>query len=117
MLVKNVIERNIEKYIDPTFLYQTTGLTSYHFNTINKLIWFKENRPEALKRMDYYVRMPACILCKLTGELVTDATMAGTTMLTDLKTRKFSPAILKGLNLKYSIFPPMVEPGEIPGKS
>ena len=110
------IEKNINKYFDPTYLFQTTGLKSYHFNTINKLIWFKENRPEALEKMDYYVLIPSYILYKLTGELVTDATMAGTTMLTELKTRKFSDTILKGLNLKKSIFPPMVEPGEIMGK-
>ena len=56
------IEKNINKYFDPTYLFQTTGLKSYHFNTINKLIWFKENRPEALEKMDYYVLIPSYIL-------------------------------------------------------
>ena len=33
------IEKNISKYFDPEWLYQITGLKSYHFNTINKLNW------------------------------------------------------------------------------
>jgi L-fuculokinase len=66
--------------------------------------------------MDHYVLMPSLILHKLTGRFVTDATMAGTSMLTNLKKRAFSDEILKPLGLDESIFPPMVEPGAIIGK-
>ena len=110
------IEKNISKYFDPEWLYKVSGLQSYHFNTIHKLIWLRENRPDVLKEMDHYVLMPSLILYKLTGRFVTDATMAGTSMLTDLKKRTFSDEILKPLGLDQSIFPPMVEPGTIIGK-
>jgi len=109
------IEKNIRKYIDPKWLYKVSGLQSYHFNTIHKLIWLRENRPDVLKEMDHYVLMPSLILYKLTGRFVTDATMAGTSMLTDLKKRTFSDEILKPLGLDQSIFPPLVEPGTIIG--
>jgi L-fuculokinase len=110
------IEKNVSKYIDPEWLYKVSGLQSYHFNTIHKLIWLRENRPDVLKEMDHYVLMPSLILHKLTGRFVTDATMAGTSMLTDLKQRTFSDKILQPLGLDQSIFPPMVEPGTIVGK-
>jgi L-fuculokinase len=110
------IEKNVSKYFDPEWLYKVSGLQSYHFNTIHKLIWLRENRPDVLKEMDHYVLMPSLILHKLTGLFVTDATMAGTSMLTDFKKRAFSNEILKPLGLDQSIFPPMVEPGEIIGK-
>lgn len=110
------IEKNIGKYFDPEWLYRVSGLQSYHFNTIHKLIWLRENRPDVLKEMDHYVLMPSLILYKLTGRFVTDATMAGTSMLTDLKKRTFSGEILKPLGLDESIFPPMAEPGTIIGK-
>jgi L-fuculokinase len=110
------IEKNVSKYFDPEWLYQVSGLQSYHFNTIHKLIWLRENRPDVLEEMDYYVLMPSLILQKLTGLFVTDATMAGTSMLTDLKKRTFSNEILQLLGLDRSIFPPMVEPGTIIGK-
>jgi len=106
----------IGKYIDPQRLYNLTGLQSYHFNTINKLVWLKENRPEVLKEMDHYVFMPSIFLHKLSGEFVSDATMAGTSMLTDLKKRDFSKEILKQIGLPTTIFPKLVEPGTIVGK-
>jgi L-fuculokinase len=106
----------IGKYIDPQRLYDITGLQSYHFNTINKLVWLKENRPEVLKGMDHYVFMPSIFLQKLSGEFVSDATMAGTSMLTDLKKRDFSQEILTDIGLSTSIFPKLVEPGTIVGK-
>jgi L-fuculokinase len=109
------IEKNVSKYFDPGWLYKVSGLQSYHFNTIHKLIWLRENRPDVLQDMDHYVMMPSLILHKLTGRFVTDATMAGTSMLTDLKKRTFSDDILKPLGLDKSIFTPMVEPGTVIG--
>jgi L-fuculokinase len=110
------IEKNIRKYFDPEWLFKKTGLQSYHFNTIHKLIWLRENRPDVLDDMDHYVMMPSLILYKLTGQFVTDTTMAGTSMLTDLKKRCFSDEILQPLGLDKSVFPPLVEPGTIVGQ-
>lgn len=111
------IEKNISRYFDPEWLYQITGLQSYHFNTINKLIWLHENRPDVLQEMDYYVLMPSLILQRLTGEFVTDTTMAGTSMLTQVRKRAFSSEILNKLGLDSSIFPPISEPGTVIGKT
>jgi L-fuculokinase len=109
------IERNLRQYYDPEWLYRTTGLQSYHFNTINKLIWLRENRPDVLEGMDYYVLMPSLILQRLTGEFITDTTMAGTSMLTDLKHRNFSGAVLNPLGLSTDKFPVLTEPGTVIG--
>jgi L-fuculokinase len=106
----------IGKYIDPKRLYNITGLQSYHFNTINKLVWLKENRPEVLNGMDQYVFMPSIFLQKLSGEFVSDATMAGTSMLTDLHKRDFSKEIFSNIGLSTSIFPKLVEPGTVVGQ-
>jgi L-fuculokinase len=110
------IENNLNKYFNLDWLYKTTGLQSYHFNTINKIIWLRENRPDILDKMDYYVMMPSLILHRLSGEFVTDTTMAGTSMLTDIKKRAFSSEVLKKLGLSPDIFPVLTEPGTIIGK-
>jgi len=110
------IEKNIGKYYDPDWLYRVTGLQSYHFNTIHKLIWLRENRPDILESMDYFVLLPSIILHRISGEFVTDATMAGTSMLTDNKKRGFSGEILKPMGINISSFPPWTEPGTVIGK-
>ena len=109
------IEKNISKYFDPDWLYNISGLQSYHFNTIHKLIWLRENRPDVLQEMDHYVMMPSLILKRLSGAFVTDTTMAGTSMLTDIRKRDFSDEILHALGLVSSKFPPVTEPGSIVG--
>ncbi len=106
---------NIENFISLKKLYQINGVNTFSFNTINKFIWFKENKPTILDQMDYFIFMPSLIIHKLTGEFITDTTMAGTSMMTDIKTRKFSTEILDAIGIENK-FPPMVEPGDIVGK-
>ncbi|MCF8373432.1 MAG: L-fuculokinase [Bacteroidales bacterium] len=106
---------NIEKHISLERLYEISGVNAFSFNTINKFIWFKENKPEILDRMDYFVFMPSLLIHKLTGEFITDTTMAGTSMLTDIKTRNFSEEILKAIGIENK-FPEMVEPGTMVGR-
>jgi L-fuculokinase len=66
--------------------------------------------------MDYYVMMPSLILHRLSGEFITDTTMAGTSMLTDLRKRSYSRDILGPLGLHPGIFPKLTEPGTVIGK-
>ncbi|HEX2396090.1 MAG TPA: L-fuculokinase [Bacteroidales bacterium] len=109
-------ENNLNHYLDREWLFKETGLQSYHFNTINKLIWLKEHRPDSFRKPCHYVLMPSLILWLLGGELVTDATMAGTTMLTSLQTRQFSTSVFQKLGLNIDLFPPFTEPGTTIGK-
>jgi len=110
------VEKNIGRYFNPDEIYRITGLQSYHFNTIHKLIWLKENKPDVLESMDYYVMLPSLLLYRLSGEFVTDTTMAGTSMLTDISKRNFSDNIMNRLEISPRIFPELVEPGTIIGR-
>ncbi|MFC2107608.1 L-fuculokinase [Bacteroidota bacterium] len=109
------IMKSIEKYISHEKLYQISGINLFSFNTINKLIWFKENKPDILDKMDHFVFMPSILIHRLCGEFVTDTTMAGTSMITDIKTRNFSDKILNAIDVENK-FPKITEPGTIVGK-
>ncbi|MCD6596890.1 MAG: L-fuculokinase, partial [Bacteroidales bacterium] len=106
----------IDKYIPLEKLYGINGVQPFSFNTINKLIWLKENKPEILEKSDAFLFMPSVFNFLLTGEMVNDTTMLGTSMLTDLKTRKFSAEILESIGVDPSIFPDFVEPGKVIGE-
>ncbi len=107
---------NIGKYIPLEKLYGINGLQPFSFNTINVLIWLKENRPEILEKMDHFVFIPSIFLHKLTGNFCTDTTMAGTSMLTDLRTRRFSTDIMQAIGVDKNKFAPFAEAGEMIGK-
>ncbi len=111
----NPIMEGIAKYIPPEDLYRESGVLPFNFNTINKLIWFRENRPELLDLSSMFLFMPSIFVFLLTGEMVNDITMAGTSMLTSLKTRRFSESILKSTGYGIEKLGIPEEPGTIAG--
>jgi L-fuculokinase len=110
------IMANIEKYIPLEELFRINGVQPFNFNTINKLIWLNENEPEVVEKTDYFIFIPSIFLYYLSGEMVNDTSMAGTSMLTDLNTRMYSEIILNAIGISSDKFPFTVEPGSEIGK-
>ena len=102
------------KYMSVEELYRISGVNEFSFNTIYSLVWLKENNPEVLSKMEGFLFMPSIFVNKLTGNLVNDVTMAGTSMLTDLKERHFSNKILTEVGIPQRFFE-LKEPGTIAG--
>lgn len=107
---------NMEKYFQKGDLFQKTGIGFFSFNTINKFIWYKENRPEVLDNASHWLFISSLIGQKLTGEFYTDHTMAGTSQLCDSQTQDFDTDILSNIGVSKEVFPPMKYAGEVVGK-
>jgi L-fuculokinase len=107
---------NIGKYIPLENLFTLTGLQPYSFNTITKLIWFKENKPEILESMYKFLFIPSIFIYFLSDEMVNDTTMAGTSMLTDLSSQNYSKVIFDSIGVDPDKLYPLAKPGEIAGK-
>ena len=60
----------------------------FTFNTINKLIWFVEQKPEIVEKSHRFLFMPSIFSYLPYGEMVNDTTMSGTSMLTNLETTR-----------------------------
>lgn len=106
---------NIGKYMGQEELNRLSGVGAFTFNTIYKLIWLRENRPELFERAKAWLFISSLFNYRLTGEMTTDRTMAGTSQLTDLRTGDFSPEILRAIGVSRELFPRMVSPGDIVG--
>lgn len=100
------VMKNIGKYIPQEELNRISGVGAFAFNTIYKLVWLKENRPELLEKAHAWLFISNLLAYKLTGIMATDRTMAGTSQLTDLETGDFSELILNRLGLSRGLFPP-----------
>jgi len=111
----NIME-NISKYFPLTELYKISGVYPYTFNTINKIIWFKENRPDVIEKAYRFLFISSLLINKLTGVFKNDSSMMGTSMMADLSHRNFSKWILKALGFNIDIFGPIVEPGDKAGE-
>lgn len=112
----NQVMANIGKYIPLNDLYGECGVLPFNFNTINKLIWLIEQKPEIVEKSHRFLFMPAIFSFLLTGVMANDTTMAGTSMLTTLSTRNFSGNILDKINFPIEKMGIPVEPGTITGK-
>jgi L-fuculokinase len=111
----NPIMANIGKYIPLADLYRECGVLPFTFNTINKLIWFAENKPDLVNKSHRFLFMPSVFTFFLTGEMMNDSTMAGTSMATTLTTRNFSETILKKIGFPSDRMGKLAESGTITG--
>jgi L-fuculokinase len=112
----NPIMSDIDKYISVNDLYRESGVLPFTFNTINKLIWLVENRPEIVEKSSMFLFMPSIFSFFLTGEMVNDTTMSGTSMLTSLSSRGFSENTINKIKFPAEKLGKPVEPGTITGK-
>jgi len=112
----NTIIANIDKYIPCNQLYQESGVFPFSFNTIGKLIWLNENKPELVEKSSAFLFMPSIFSYFLTGEMVNDTTMAGTSMCTDLQSRSFSKNIITRIKFPFEKIGRQVDAGTITGK-
>ncbi|MBE6417994.1 MAG: L-fuculokinase [Akkermansiaceae bacterium] len=109
------IMKTVDKYLPQAKLNEISGVGKFAFNTIYKLIWLKENRPELLEQAHAWLFISNILAYKLTGVMATDRTMAGTSQMTDLTTGDWSDEILGTLGIRKSLFPPMVNAGDVIG--
>jgi L-fuculokinase len=112
----NPIMSNIDKYLPLNDLYYESGILPFSFNTINKLIWLVEQKPEIVEKSSSFLFMPSIFIFLLTGEMVNDTTMASTSMLTNLRTRGFSENIIGKIKFPFEKIVSPVEAGTVIGK-
>lgn len=106
------IMSNIDKYVPLKELYSISGVYPYAFNTINKMIWFKENRPGVIDKAYRFLFIPSLLINRLSGAFVNDATMLGTSMFADLNSRTLSTSILNAIGIDEKLFGEIGEPGQ-----
>ncbi len=93
-------------------LYDITGIQYMPINTIYQMA---ADEPSRIVDGSTVLLVPDYMAWRLTGELGTDVTNASTTGMVDVRTRRWSPAILDALSLSRSAFLPPTEPGAVRG--
>nr|MCU0409259.1 FGGY family carbohydrate kinase [Bacteroidales bacterium] len=110
------VMNNIAKYIPAAELYSESGVLPFHFNTIYRLIWFLENKPGLVEKSHIFLFMPSIFSYFLSGNMVNDITMAGTSMLTTAGERRISDRLLASAGFPAGRFGTLAEPGSIVGR-
>ncbi len=82
---------------------------------VNKLMWVRDNEPEAFARTARWLSMGDLIVHRLAGVFVTDRTLASRTMVYDQAADAWSSTLLAEAGLKSALFPPVVAAGTLVG--
>lgn len=93
-------------------VYQKTGIQVMNFNSLFQLDTLRRNNDSALEHADKILFMPDALSYLLTGEMVTEYTIATTAQLVNADTRKLDSDLLSALDLSEDHFGRFVYPGE-----
>jgi len=86
--------------------------TSYPLSAISpaiKLLWLREHRPEAFKRMHKYVTFQDFAVWRLTGMPASDYSMASRSMLFDVRQKVWIDEYLEAMGIPRHLFSPAYE--------
>lgn len=94
--------------------YRLSGQT-FALGALPRLLWVKEHKPELYEKTARLSMISDWALARLSGEITSDPSNAGTTGIFSLETRDWAPELAEKAGLKSGIYPKCVEPGTVIG--
>ena len=94
---------------------QICGLSLSPVYSLSKILYLKQNRPEIYEKAKYLLLMEDFIYFKLTGEAVTDHSLAHRTMLYDITKRQWSDTLLEKFGVRKDFLSQPVTSGTVVG--
>jgi len=83
-------------------LYEITGQPLHPINMLSKVMWLRDNAPEAFRKAHKFITYAEYVMYRLGGEPVIDATMASRSMGYDLKRGCWSDEVLSTMGVDSS---------------
>ena len=90
-------------------LLRVAGTRGALYFTACKLLWVRENEPEAYKRIRKILLPKDYVRFRMTGKHATDVTDASGTMLLDLRKREWSSDMCRALDIEIDLLPEVYE--------
>ena len=98
-------------------LFTITGMPLHAMHTINKIMWYKENRPELYAKTTKFLCVEDFINYKLTGKYAIDWSLAARTMAFDVINKQWSDEVLQAggvdENLLADVYPSATAIGKV----
>lgn len=104
------------KIIPNSEFYSATGIQFMELNTVYQLCALKKYRPHMLDRASRLLFMPDLFGYMLTGKMTTEYSIATTSQMIDLKTKKWAVGLLDRLGIPTRLLGEIVPSGTVLGK-
>ena len=96
---------------DAEKVYEITGTQVMNFNTLFQLDTLRRNGCSALESAKKILFIPDALSYMLTGNAVTERTIASTSQMLDAHSGEFDISLLDAIGIDPGLFAPMVDPG------
>jgi len=107
---------SMRRLLDQQKVLHTTGVGINPVFSASKILWLRENSPSVFSKTEVFLCAKDFIIYKLTGEKVTDYSMASRTMLFDIRRKTWSGEICSALGIPLDKLPPPLESSVIVGE-
>ncbi|MCL5104994.1 MAG: FGGY family carbohydrate kinase, partial [Armatimonadetes bacterium] len=97
-------------------VFAITGMPLHPMYSINKIMWLKQNRSNVFLEARKFLCVEDYIVYRLTGETVTDSSLAARTMAFDVVKREWSDEILRAADIDVELLPRVLPSGTMVGK-
>jgi len=97
-------------------VYSVTGHPIHPSFGVNKLIWFRDNQPEAYHKAAHWLSVEDFILLRLSSVIATDYSVASRTMAFDIGAREWSSSLLSKAGIARKLMPPAYPGGTVIGE-
>lgn len=97
-------------------IYEVTGTRPNPNYTLEKLMWLRDHEPSIYARTRVVLQAKDYIVCRLTGEFVTDYSDASATNAFDLRTKAWSDEILACADIPARLFPKALPSTDVVGR-
>src|SRR5919199_1108509 len=96
-------------------LFRLTGLSLQPIFGLCKLLWLKENEPEAFSRTATWLNVADFMAFRLCGVTATDYSLASRTLALDLHGLRWATGLLEEVGITPDLFAPLRESGSLLG--
>jgi xylulokinase len=97
----------LDRTIGKDRLFDISGLSLQPIFGLGKLLWFKENQPEAFARTVRWLHMADYIAYRLCGVAATDYSLASRTLALNLRRLEWDTGLLQEVGLSPDLFAPL----------
>lgn len=108
--------QELDQKIGSDRIHEITGHISHPMYTINRLLWYRKNRPEIYSRADQCLFFSSFIAMCMGARCVAEDTHAARSMAYDVKNRCWSREIIAAAGIDEHKLPPVVQAGEVIGQ-
>lgn len=96
-------------------IQKTSGLTLSGMFGLARLEWFRNHAPKRYAQIDRVMMISDWILYRLSGSIRSEASIAASSQMFDVRNRCWAKGMLKELGLRQDIFPKLAVLGEVIG--